>query len=395
MDLSDFASALSSNRTEELGFDVWDRFVIPPKLNIGEWGDTRKPRVIVGGRGCGKTMLLRYLSHESAFSPNRPTLDHSTLEHIGIYWRADTQFASLLEGRDQSDDIWATDEVPLKAAGGSYYRVGGLGHTDMIASGTNPTKLHYYLMPDGTKAYVESTGTSQAQGSPGVIVHDYISVDVEDGVRLPASRGFEHINYGVWAGLEDAAGDGTQELAGLGIGFVATVPGGDGITEEGDMPNNGSATYDGNYVATVRAADEDGDGAISFKHDDAVMTASFSEGEVRVILHDLATLEGNIDGNTFSGTTAAIHDTNGDTESVDNASGLAGDGEFTDEFRGAFYGEKAKEAGGVFDFTSEDYGGWRIPRRLRRRQIGLLIRPADNAGARSGNGSGAFFVLRD
>ena len=106
MDSLDLASALSSNRTEELGFDVWDRFVIPPKLNIGEWGNTRKPRVIVGGRGCGKTMLLRYLSHESAFSPDRPTIDQSTLKHIGVYWRADTQFASLLEGRHQTEELW-------------------------------------------------------------------------------------------------------------------------------------------------------------------------------------------------------------------------------------------------------------------------------------------------
>lgn len=106
MDSPDLASALSSNRTEELGFDVWDRFVIPPRLNISGWGDTRKPRIIVGGRGCGKTMLLRYLSHESAFSSNRPTIDHSTLAHIGIYWRADTQFTSLLEGRNQSEDLW-------------------------------------------------------------------------------------------------------------------------------------------------------------------------------------------------------------------------------------------------------------------------------------------------
>ena len=106
MDSQDLASALSSNRTEELGFDVWDRFVIPPRLNISEWGKTRKPRVIVGGRGCGKTMLLRYLSHESAFSSSRPSLDQSTLEHIGIYWRADTQFASLLQSRGQPDHLW-------------------------------------------------------------------------------------------------------------------------------------------------------------------------------------------------------------------------------------------------------------------------------------------------
>ena len=51
-------------------------------------------------------MLLRYLSHESAFSPDRPTIDQSTLKHIGVYWRADTQFASLLEGRHQTEELW-------------------------------------------------------------------------------------------------------------------------------------------------------------------------------------------------------------------------------------------------------------------------------------------------
>ena len=100
------ASVLSSNRTEEIGYDVWDRFVIPPMLKIGEWGETFKPRVIVGGRGCGKTMLLRYLSHDSAFSPDRPTIDQSSLRHIGLYLRADTQFASLLQNRSESDQTW-------------------------------------------------------------------------------------------------------------------------------------------------------------------------------------------------------------------------------------------------------------------------------------------------
>ena len=103
---TDLAVAFSSNRTEEYGFDVWDRFVIPSKLNIDQWHEILKPRVIVGGRGCGKTMLLRYLSHDSAFSPTRPTVNRSTLKHIGIYWRADTQFTSLLEGQDSDEEFW-------------------------------------------------------------------------------------------------------------------------------------------------------------------------------------------------------------------------------------------------------------------------------------------------
>jgi hypothetical protein len=98
---------LAMNRTEELGYDVWNEFVIPPyypKLSVG---NTRKPQVIIGGRGCGKTMLLRYLSHESTFSKKRPSVPQDALRHVGLYWRADTQFASLMQRRGLEDDTWA------------------------------------------------------------------------------------------------------------------------------------------------------------------------------------------------------------------------------------------------------------------------------------------------
>ena len=55
---------LVSNRTEEIGYEVWQEYVLPPFFSNLTIGDIRKPRVIIGGRGCGKTMLLRYLSHE-------------------------------------------------------------------------------------------------------------------------------------------------------------------------------------------------------------------------------------------------------------------------------------------------------------------------------------------
>jgi len=96
----------SSNRTEELGYDVWESFVISPTFPKLDVGHTKKPRVIVGGRGCGKTMLLRYLSHESAFSSNRENYPIDALKHIGLYWRADTQFASLLDKRGLQADTW-------------------------------------------------------------------------------------------------------------------------------------------------------------------------------------------------------------------------------------------------------------------------------------------------
>lgn len=98
---------LAMNRAEELGYDVWEHFVIPPYYERLSVGDTRKPKVIIGGRGCGKTMLLRYLAHESTFSPRRELIPPDALSHIGMYWRADTQFASLMQHRDVPDDTWA------------------------------------------------------------------------------------------------------------------------------------------------------------------------------------------------------------------------------------------------------------------------------------------------
>jgi hypothetical protein len=97
---------LSPNRAEELGDDVWDHFVVPffyPDLDLVS---ARKARIIMGGRGCGKTMLLRYLSHASQFSPRRIFKDPNLPDTIGIYWRIDTQFANTMRERAVPEDIW-------------------------------------------------------------------------------------------------------------------------------------------------------------------------------------------------------------------------------------------------------------------------------------------------
>ena len=99
---------LTKNRAEELGADVWMNFVVPRFFDRLDLNTARKPRLIIGGRGCGKTMLLRYLSHQSTFSPRRPSIPSDALTHIGLFWRADTQFASLMQKRGISDDVWVT-----------------------------------------------------------------------------------------------------------------------------------------------------------------------------------------------------------------------------------------------------------------------------------------------
>src|SRR4051812_20919800 len=66
----------------------------------------RKPRLIVGGRGCGKSMLLRYLSHQTMFSRLRPSIPDDAIDHIGLYWRADTHFVNMMTRRGLSEDTW-------------------------------------------------------------------------------------------------------------------------------------------------------------------------------------------------------------------------------------------------------------------------------------------------
>ena len=122
------------------------------------------------------------------------------------------------------------------------------------------------------------------------------------------------------------------------------------MTPVDDMPTRGDAIYGGYYVANVQAADADGDGDVMRQSGRAGMTADFKEAEVVVTLTNLATFKGGIDGNTFggSGVSASAHG------GVQNTSGVATDGDFEGMFEGAFFGDDAEDAGGVFDFDSDD-----------------------------------------
>ena len=120
-------------------------------------------------------------------------------------------------------------------------------------------------------------------------------------VTVDNATAFKHLHYGLWNGL---SGDGINKVADLGIGFV-TAYGTAGMTDpdheaEGGMPNFGSATYNGNWVANVRAADKEGDGAITRHDGTSSLTADFVKDTVGVTLSGLATLKGDISGNTFS-----------------------------------------------------------------------------------------------
>lgn len=96
----------SKNRSEESNEDNWEEFVVPPFINNLGIKNQSKAIVIVGGRGCGKTTLLRYFCHATQFSNKRTEIPNDALSHIGLYWRADTNFLNSFIGGDQSAQVW-------------------------------------------------------------------------------------------------------------------------------------------------------------------------------------------------------------------------------------------------------------------------------------------------
>ena len=98
--------AFAKNRAEELGFDLWGEFVVPLYFERLALDEVRKPLVFEGGRGCGKTTLLRYLSHATQFSERRKLTPADMPSQIGLYLRADTQYLRTFRGDVLSDDGW-------------------------------------------------------------------------------------------------------------------------------------------------------------------------------------------------------------------------------------------------------------------------------------------------
>lgn len=97
---------LTKTRAEEHEADVWGEFYIPPYFNRLSLKTATKSSYIVGRRGCGKTMLLKYLDYHTAFSQKREVIADEEITHIGIYWRADTQFCNSLNHRGLAEYEW-------------------------------------------------------------------------------------------------------------------------------------------------------------------------------------------------------------------------------------------------------------------------------------------------
>ena len=301
---------------------------------------------------------------------------------IGSHKAGMIRLANGTDGNPGTDDDVMATLRPVgmfyPAAGGTAETLEPLGPTaadppvqqgDTVAADAEAKQVYSYVDTednDTTKYVVlnETVATTDTAGETST-TYSYLAADIHhqvnrDGIgvtdgagdenvfvtaALPAPKSYSHIHFGAWASLGEAAKDGSQKIAGLGIGFVQSI--GDGMTGA-DMQNAGTATYNGNWAATVQEAHPDGEGTINLLHGDATLTANFDKEEITAMLDALATLKGDISGNTFSGDAAS---------GIDGMHGLDSDATFTGSFSGGFYGAKNAEAGGIFDFASEGNEG--------------------------------------
>lgn len=106
MDLKDIVHYLSTARSEfkSLTPSVYGRFVVPFYLEKNNLSRITHSVAVEGGRGCGKTMYLRYFSHWTQFDKQRTDVKSEDIETIILYWRPDTLYSRAVT------KSWLTEE---------------------------------------------------------------------------------------------------------------------------------------------------------------------------------------------------------------------------------------------------------------------------------------------
>lgn len=112
--MSALADAFLENRAEQLPLDVTESFIVPPFFGrISIFGDKKSVRIL-GGRGCGKTMFIRYFCHSTVFSKSNNQISDVALDAVGLYFRPDTGFCALMTPE------WLGSEQQAKMAFSHY-----------------------------------------------------------------------------------------------------------------------------------------------------------------------------------------------------------------------------------------------------------------------------------
>lgn len=82
----------AKNRAEEFPDDLYGKYVLPRNYNSVDLRGMTKASIIIGGRGYGKTMFLKYHCHPTLLSIDNDNIELKDIQTIGLYWRPDTSF---------------------------------------------------------------------------------------------------------------------------------------------------------------------------------------------------------------------------------------------------------------------------------------------------------------
>ncbi len=264
----------------------------------------------------------------------------SDLRSIGMHYKADhvaattpvTGDGNRLNAEDTIESDTKPKEVWTYTSGGNRYHVVQIS-SRAVAGGTSRVSYqHVDIMapaaPDGSDA--------DDQLDLRVITAD-----------LPQAHKYSHVNFGVWAELNDSAkgsdGD-VQTLKTQGIGWVHN------IDDSGMTPHHvtGKATYEGDWVGVVERRNSSSKGPFTMNRDTATLKADFEDDTLEAELDNLATLKGTLSGNAFEG----------DTVTNIAHRDLNANGTFEGSFRGGIYGADGSEAAGVFHFDGGSAGAF-------------------------------------
>ncbi|WP_285404286.1 hypothetical protein [Luteibacter sp. ME-Dv--P-043b] len=98
MKLENIVDEFVNNRAEQLDADVTHEFIVPHNFGQLTLHRDRKSVRVIGGRGCGKTIFLRYFSHCTQLSEKQAEVSFDIFgQGIGLYWRTDTGFCDLMK----------------------------------------------------------------------------------------------------------------------------------------------------------------------------------------------------------------------------------------------------------------------------------------------------------
>lgn len=110
MKLESIVEEFVNNRAEQLDADVTHEFIVPHYFHQLTLHRDRKSVRVIGGRGCGKTIFLRYFSHCTQLSAKQTTIPPEIFgQGIGLYWRTDTGFCDLMKPE------WLGEEYAYRA----------------------------------------------------------------------------------------------------------------------------------------------------------------------------------------------------------------------------------------------------------------------------------------